>query len=209
MSREVAVECGRSVVFADAAISYARHQFPRAVIQHAGFVTGSGVERGRSVVFADAADLVCRHQFPCAVIQHAVWIYLRFTLSYRDVEDLLAEARTRRVLREHPPVGAEARAGHRPPPSARRPKPTTVGIWTRWWCGLQARGCILARRGQRGRVLDIVVQCERDKSAALKLMRKLLKKPGLRTDRYRDGQVAIVCSGLRRAWPGGGAQSEA
>jgi putative transposase len=32
-----------------------------------------------------------RHQFPPAVLQHAVWPYLRFTLSYRDVEDLLAE----------------------------------------------------------------------------------------------------------------------
>jgi hypothetical protein len=32
-----------------------------------------------------------RHQFPPAVIEHAVWVYLRFTLSYRDVEDLLAE----------------------------------------------------------------------------------------------------------------------
>ena len=32
-----------------------------------------------------------RHQFPPAVIRHAVWLYLRFTLSYRDVEDLLAE----------------------------------------------------------------------------------------------------------------------
>ncbi len=32
-----------------------------------------------------------RHQFPPAIIQYAVWLYLRFTLSYRDVEDLLAE----------------------------------------------------------------------------------------------------------------------
>ena len=32
-----------------------------------------------------------RHRFPAVVIQHAVWLYLRFTLSYRDVEDLLAE----------------------------------------------------------------------------------------------------------------------
>ena len=31
-----------------------------------------------------------RHQFPPAVIRHAVWLYMRFTLSYRDVEDLLA-----------------------------------------------------------------------------------------------------------------------
>ena len=32
-----------------------------------------------------------RHQFPPVVIQHSVWLYLRFALSYRDVEDLLAE----------------------------------------------------------------------------------------------------------------------
>ena len=31
------------------------------------------------------------YRFPAEVIQHAVWIYLRFTLSYRDVEELLAE----------------------------------------------------------------------------------------------------------------------
>src|SRR6267154_6838520 len=33
----------------------------------------------------------CRHRFPPAVIQHSIWLYLRFTLSYRDVEELLAE----------------------------------------------------------------------------------------------------------------------
>src|ERR1700760_4819596 len=32
-----------------------------------------------------------RHRFPPVIIQHAVWHYLRFTLSYRDVEKLLAE----------------------------------------------------------------------------------------------------------------------
>src|ERR671914_1805681 len=32
-----------------------------------------------------------RHQYPPVIIRHAVWLYLRFTLSYRDVEDLLAE----------------------------------------------------------------------------------------------------------------------
>src|SRR6202045_567143 len=33
----------------------------------------------------------CRHRFPPPIIQHAIWLYLRFTLSYRDVEELLAE----------------------------------------------------------------------------------------------------------------------
>ena len=32
-----------------------------------------------------------RHQFPAEIIRHATWLYLRFTLSYRDVEELLAE----------------------------------------------------------------------------------------------------------------------
>ena len=32
-----------------------------------------------------------RHRFPRAVIQHAVWLYFRFTLSFRDVEEMLAQ----------------------------------------------------------------------------------------------------------------------
>jgi putative transposase len=37
--------------------------------------------------------LLCyrRHRFPPEIIQHAIWLYLRFTLSYRDVEELLGE----------------------------------------------------------------------------------------------------------------------
>jgi hypothetical protein len=37
------------------------------------------------------AHFLCSPSFPPDVIRHAVWLYLRFTLSYRDVEDLLAE----------------------------------------------------------------------------------------------------------------------
>ena len=32
-----------------------------------------------------------RYRLPASMIQRAIWLYLRFTLSYRDVEDLLAE----------------------------------------------------------------------------------------------------------------------
>ena len=48
----------------------------------------------------------CRHRFPPVVIQHAVWLYLRFTLSYRDVEELLAERGARHLLRNRPVLGA-------------------------------------------------------------------------------------------------------
>src|SRR3954453_11024443 len=39
----------------------------------------------------DAAPSYKRHRFPPAIISHAVWRYFRFALSYRDVEELLAE----------------------------------------------------------------------------------------------------------------------
>ena len=32
-----------------------------------------------------------RHRFPAEIFQHVVWLYFRFPLSFRDVEDLLAE----------------------------------------------------------------------------------------------------------------------
>ena len=32
-----------------------------------------------------------RHRFPPEIIRHAIWLYARFTLSFRDVEQLLAE----------------------------------------------------------------------------------------------------------------------
>ena len=65
-----------------------------------------------------------RHQFSPAIIRHAVWLYARFTLSYRDVEDLLAERGLdvsyetvrRWVLRFGPLFARELRR--------RRPRPT-------------------------------------------------------------------------------------
>jgi putative transposase len=36
-------------------------------------------------------DIYKRHRFPPEIIQHAVWLYHRFNLSHRDIEDLLAE----------------------------------------------------------------------------------------------------------------------
>ena len=41
-----------------------------------------------------------RHQFPPDIVRHAVWLYLRFTLSFRDAEDLLAERDPHDALRD-------------------------------------------------------------------------------------------------------------
>src|SRR2546430_6817556 len=67
-----------------------------------------------------------RHRFPPVVIQHAIWLYLRFTLSYRDVEDLLAERgldisyeSVRSWVLKFGPAIARALRRCRPPPSDR------------------------------------------------------------------------------------------
>jgi transposase-like protein len=124
-----------------------------------------------------------RHQFPPAIIRHAVWLYVRFTLSYRDVEDLLAERGLdasyetvrRWVLKFGPVFARELRR--------RRPRPTS-----RWH--LDEMAVTIADRqfwlwravDDEGEVLDLLVQRRRDKAAAVKLMRKLLKKQGFAPD---------------------------
>jgi transposase-like protein len=67
-----------------------------------------------------------RHQFPPFIIRHAVWLYLRFTLSYRDVEDLLAERgldvsyeTVRRWVLKFSPMFARELRRRRPRPTSR------------------------------------------------------------------------------------------
>src|SRR5258708_16216650 len=66
------------------------------------------------------------HAFPAPILRHAVWLYVRFTLSYRDVEDLVAargidvsyETVRRWVLKFGPAFARQLRQ-RRPRPSAR------------------------------------------------------------------------------------------
>ena len=67
-----------------------------------------------------------RHRFPPKIIQHAIWLYLRFTLSYRDVEELLCERgveisyeTVRRWVLKFGPVIARRLRRWRPRPSGR------------------------------------------------------------------------------------------
>src|SRR3954465_623879 len=130
-----------------------------------------------------------RHGFPSPIIQHAIWLYLRFTLSYRDVEDLLAERGLeisyetvrRWVLKFGPGIARKLRRC-RPRPSDRWHLDETV-------VRIAGSRMVLWRAvDHEGEVLDMLVQRRRDKLAALRLMRKLLKKQGftpklLTTDR--------------------------
>jgi len=115
------------------------------------------------------------YRFPPEIIQQAIWLYVRFTLSFRDVEDLLAE---RGILVSYEIV--RRWVNHFGPMLAvdlrrRRSKPHT--IWhldqDRWSLGLP-----LPRRGCRGRSPRRSGPNQRNEWAAFKLMRKLLKKYG-------------------------------
>jgi hypothetical protein len=59
-----------------------------------------------------------RHQFPAEIIRHAVWLYLRFTLSYRDVEELLAERGIETSYETRPVLGPEVLAHVRLEPAS-------------------------------------------------------------------------------------------
>src|SRR5207244_1615033 len=120
-----------------------------------------------------------RHRFPPEIIQHAIWLYLRFTLSYRDVEELLAERgldisyeTVRRWILKFGPVIARKLRQRRPRPSDRWHLDEMV-------VRIAGKQMYLWRAvDHEGEVLDMLVQRRRDKRAALRLMRKLLKKQG-------------------------------
>src|SRR5882757_3851406 len=120
-----------------------------------------------------------RHRFPPEIIQHAIWLYLRFTLSYRDVEELLAERGLdisyetvrRWVLKFGPGIARNLRQ--------RRPRPSDQWHLDEMVVWIAGRQMYLWRAvDHEGGVLDMLVQRRRNKRAALRLMRKLLRKQG-------------------------------
>ncbi len=124
-----------------------------------------------------------RHQFPAEIIRHATWLYLRFTLSYRDVEELLTERgietsyeTVRRWVLKFGPAFAR---------NLRRLRPKPTGTWhlDEMVVSIQGKRMYLWRAvDSEGEVLDLLVQSKRDTKAALRLMRKLLKKQGFAPD---------------------------
>src|SRR5207253_11275752 len=118
-----------------------------------------------------------RHRFPPAVIQHAVWLYLRFTLSYRDVEELLAERgldvsyETVRswVLKFGPIIARRLRRS--------RPRPSNRWHLDQMVVRIAGKHMYLWRAvDHEGEVLEILVQRRRDKRAADNLKRNLIRQ---------------------------------
>jgi transposase-like protein len=129
-------------------------------------------------------------------------LYLRFTLSFRDVEDLLAERgldvsyeTVRRWVVKFGPLFARElrRRRHRPTARWHLDEMAVLIGGRRFW--------LWRAVDDEGEVLDLLVQRRRDAKAAAKLMRKLLKKHGftpktLVTDRLRSYGAAKTLLGL-------------
>lgn len=151
-----------------------------------------------------------RHRFPPDVIRQAVWLYFRFTTSFRDVEELMAwrgvavSYETIRVwtLKFGPLMAANLRR--------RRDRPT--GRWHLDEMAVRigdARMWMWRAVDDEGEVLDVLVQKRRNKPAALRLLRKLLRNQGVRpetvtTDKLSSYRAAMRELGLgERHRPGG------
>jgi putative transposase len=147
-------------------------------------------------------DLVGPPPVPPVIIRHAVWLYVRFTLSYRDVEDLLAERgldvsyeMVRRWVLKFGPLFARELRRRRPRPAStwHLDEMAVMIAGTQFW--------LWRAVDDEGEVLDLLVQRRRDKAAAVKLMRKLLKKQDfapdvLVTDKLRSYSAAKSEIGL-------------
>src|SRR5712692_5749519 len=116
------------------------------------------------------------HRFPGEIISHCVWLYFRFSLSFRDIEEMMAE---RGITVSYEAVrewclkfgGAYAKRMR-----SRSPRPGDRWHLDEVFLRIAGRLQYLWRAvDQDGEVLDILVQPRRDKRAAKKFFRKLLK----------------------------------
>src|ERR671916_2584240 len=117
------------------------------------------------------------HRFPAEVISHAVWLYFRFPLSLRMVEEMLA---ARGIVASHETVRQWARKfGQAFANRIRRRLPRPGDKWHLDEAVIKIAGVthwLWRAVGQAGMVLDVLVQSRRDKRTAKRLLRKLLRR---------------------------------
>lgn len=113
------------------------------------------------------------------MIRLGIWLYYRFTLSLRDVEDLLAE---RGIDVTYETVRCWAnKFGPAIAANIRRRRGRGDSVWHLDEMVVRINGqrmYMWRAVGEEGEVLDALVQKRRNKAAALKLLRKLLKNQG-------------------------------
>ena len=142
------------------------------------------------------------YRFPPDIISHAVWLYHRFCLSFRDVEDLLAQ---RGVTVTYETIRQWCqRFG---PVYARRLRRRRGRMGDTWhldevFVTIQGRRQYLWRAvDEDGDVLDILVQSHRNRRAAVRFFRTLLKAQGRVPRRLITDQLRSYAAAARIVMP--------
>jgi putative transposase len=137
-----------------------------------------------------------RHRFPADIIQHAVWLYFQFPLSFRDVEDLLAQ---RGINVSYETVRRwSVKFGLAYAKTLRKTHPRAD---VRWHLGevfvsINGKSMYLWRAVDcEGEVPDVLVQSRKNMRTALKRDAKTAQVTRLFSSRNRDRQTAIVWRG--------------
>jgi putative transposase len=144
-----------------------------------------------------------RHRFPGELISHAVWLYFRFLLSYRDVEELLAE---RGIAVRYETIRQWCRKFGEPFADGvrrRRPRPGDT------WHGDEVQLKINGRKqwlwravDQDGIVLDILVQARRNQEAAEAFLHRVVDGCGYQPRVVSTDKLASYPPAVRRVLPG-------
>jgi putative transposase len=144
-----------------------------------------------------------RHRFPPQIISHAVWLYYRFPLSLRLVEEMLLE---RGIVVSYETIRRWAKKfGPNYAGRLRRKRPSRNDIWhlDEGIITIAGKKCWLWRAvDQDGYVLDEIVQNRRNTKAAKRLLTRLLKKQGLAPKRMITDKLRSYGAARRQVMPG-------
>jgi putative transposase len=148
------------------------------------------------------SSLCKRHRFPGELISHAVWLYYRFALSHRDVEDLLAERGVQVSYEAVRPwcqkFGATYAIG------LRRRRARAQDRWHLDEVQLKIKGrkhWLWRAVDRDGLVLDILVQERRNQEAAERFLRRVLEGEGEAPRVVVTDKLASYPPALKRVLP--------
>ena len=149
-------------------------------------------------------SIYSRHRFHPDIIRRAVWMYFRFNLSFRDVEELMIERGVdvsyETIRRRVDKFGSTYSKRIR----SRSETPSPVWHLDEVYTKIAGKMVYLWRAvDDEGTVLDVVVQHRRNTKAATRLLRKLLRNQGVKptrivTDRLGSYGAALKLLGLKQ-----------
>jgi putative transposase len=154
---------------------------------------------------SEAVSLYKGYRFPSVIISHCVWLYFRFSLSFRDSEELMAERGiilTSETIRQWCLKFGQTYANE-----LRRRRPRCGDKWHLDEVSLKINGkqhYLWRAVDQHGNVLDILVQSRRNKNAEKRVLPQTAQRLAIRATCDHHRQAGQLCRSETRnpAWRG-------